>query len=760
MLAGSPDYMAPEQYLGEELTTAVDIFAFGLIVYEMAAGRRPYPPESLVRAAVRRIMEEPPPVSRAAPEAPRHWDRVLARALARDPGRRYPNATALVRELDERPSAVTAALLAVHVPRVSRRSWLVASGAAAVASFLGISRLYKRTLPDAPLIMLTPLTSASAANAAALDLQLEKGLLQSAYARVLDAGRIRETWKRMRGGAAFPAALEPRDAREIALREGAQFVLFGNLGKVADEWVMSLRLELLGNSPAYPRDKFPGNFSAESNQDLLRAAAKSVQWVRRTTGESADAINAHSRPPEALTTRSWAALQEYTQADIAWRARELEGRWVEDQRAAAEVHLNRALELDPDFALAAARLADIQVASNQIDEGFINYQRAARIIDANNLTDRESLETRALFALDTGQYASGAQICARFALEYPKDARPLPLQASCVEHLGDGAAALHLIEQAIERDPKAYAFAINRAIYLISLGQFSEAQTQCDKAARLYDRDWTDHVRAALAFARFDMPGVWGSLERMKTAGSVPYRSRAFTLEACLRAEQDRWSDAELLLERGLQFDLENGQPPQAQFAKYRTLALVHIHQRKPIAAVGVCNRILEKRPGRRAVLEAGALLASAGDIAGSRRCIPDGLPKDPPAAPPVALPSGVPKELMDWPYYWRRILLLWGEMALHEGDPKRAFRLLQSAPPSDTTQEWPGGLVRASILSGERDTAEKLLRALLANPAAYWLVADISGPGFFREALATAATFKNSSDNWASWKRMLEKPN
>jgi len=658
LLAGSPDYMAPEQYLGEPSTTAVDIFALGLIVFEMAAGRRPYPPESIVRSAVRRIMEEPAPLSRAAPDCPRHWDRALTRALARDPGRRYPTAAALLRELEERPSAVTAAFSAVRAPQVSRRSWLVASGAAAVsvASFLGVSRLYKRKLPDAPLIMLTPLKSANQANAAALDLQIEKGLLQSAYARVLDAGQIRDAWRRMGRKSGFPAALEPRDAREIALREGAQFVLFGNLEMVADDWVMSLRLELLGNAPMYPRDKFSGDFSAEDDQGLLRAAAKSVDWVRRTTGESADAIIARSRVPEAVTTKSWPALQEYTQAETMWRRQRSEGRWVEDQRAAAELHLNQALKLDPDFALAAARLADIQVQSDRFDEGYANYQRAAGIIDASNLTDRESLDTRAMFALDTGQYAAGARICARYAVEFPKDARPLFLQASCVEHLGDRVAALHLTDQAIERDPKSYPIVMGRAIHLLSLARFSEAQLQCDRAAEIYDLDWTDHVRAALAFARSDMAGVWRSFERMKRFGSVPYRTRAFTLEACLRAEQDRWGDAALLLEQGLQFDLENGKPLEAQFAKHRALALVHLHQEKRSEAIESCNRILEKKPGRRMVLETGALLARAGDMAGARRCIPDGLPKDPPSAAPVVLAAGVPKELRDWPYYWRRV--------------------------------------------------------------------------------------------------------
>ncbi|HXM40376.1 MAG TPA: protein kinase [Bryobacteraceae bacterium] len=756
MLAGSPDYMAPEQYLGEPPTTAVDIFAFGLIVYEMAAGRRPYPPESIVRSAVRRIMEEPPPLSRAAPDCPKHWDHALTHALARDPGRRFASATALLRELEERPSAVTAAFSAVRAPKFSRRSWLVASGAAVVASFLGALRLYKRRLPDAPLIMLTPLKSANPDNAAALDLQIEKGLLQSAYVRVLDTGRIHQAWKLMGRTTAFPAELETRDAREIALREGAQFVLFGNLEKVADEWVMSLRLELLGDSPAYPRDKFPKSFPAEGTQDLLSAAARAVTWVRGTTGESADLVNAHSRAPEAITTKSWEALKEYTQADTAWRARELDGRWVEDKRGDAEVHLNRALELDPGFAQAAARLADIQTASDQIDEGYANYQRAAAIIDANDLTDRESLLTRGLFAFDTGQYAKAQEVFARYALEYPHDGLPLFHEAACIEHRGNLPAALHLIEQAIELDPTVYSFVMARANYLLSLGRFADAESQCEKAAKLYNNDWTDQMRAALAFARLDIPGVWRSLERMKTVGTVHYRSNAFTLEACLRAEQNRWDESESLLNEGIAFDTENNQPPEAGAAKQRALALVYIHQRRLDEAISGCNRVLAKKQGTRSVLEFGALLARAGDVEGARRCIPKGLPQDPPDRPPSALPPGARKELLEWPLYWRRVLLLWAEMALTLGDGTRAYALLLNAPAPEKTQEWQTRLVRASILSGERDTAERLLRALLANPAAYWLMADTAGPGFFREAIAEAEAFKDSLGNWASWKRIL----
>jgi len=761
VIAGSPDYMAPEQFAGDKVTAAADIFALGVIMYEMAAGRRPYPSESIVRAAVRRLTENPQPLSRVAPELPRHWERVLARAMARDPARRYPTAGGLASDLRERPSLASAVLAGIRAPRVSRRAWLTATGvagAAAVSSFYAISRLHYRALPDAPLIMLMPLTSsASPGNAAALSLQIEKGLQQSAHVRVLDAGRMREAWKLMGHATTLPAALTTRDAREIALREGAQFVLFGSLEKVADGWAAPLELQLLGNAPDYPKEKYPQSFAADSDQGLLTAAARAVAWIRRTAGESAEVVNARSRAPEAITTKSWAALQEYMQAETAWRGREMEGRWIEDQAAAAELHLNQALELDPNFALATTRLADIQMASGQTDRAFATYERAVQLLDSANATDKESFETRALFALDTGQFAKGGEICARYALAYPRDARPPYLEATCVEHLGDRVAALHLVERAIERDPKVYAPQVNRAIYLLWLGRFGEAESQLEKAARIYDHDWTDHVNAALAFARRDMPGVWRNLERMRNAGTMEYRSRAYMLEACLHAEQAQLGAAESLLKQGLEFDRENSQPNETIFTKLRALAMVYIHRGRMRDAVDCCEQILAAKPGRGAVLDTGIVLARAGELDAARRCIPDELPEDPPAEPPAALPASVPRELMEWPYYWRRILLLWGEMALQQGDARRAFRLIASAPLPNPSMQWPDQLVRASVLCGERETAQRALRLLVANPAAYWMSADFDAPGFIREALLMAQRFDDSLGDWASWKHFLD---
>ena len=98
-ISGSPEYMAPEQFRGEPVGAAADLYAFGLLLFEMAAGARPFPAEELLPAVVRRTTTEAPRLREIAPSAPRAWEGPIARALARDPGKRPASATQLIHEM-------------------------------------------------------------------------------------------------------------------------------------------------------------------------------------------------------------------------------------------------------------------------------------------------------------------------------------------------------------------------------------------------------------------------------------------------------------------------------------------------------------------------------------------------------------------------------------------------------------------------------------------------------------------------------------
>jgi serine/threonine protein kinase len=87
-ISGSPAYMAPEQFRTAFVTRSVDIYAFGLILFEMITGSRPFPREELLPAAIRRTTEDAPRVCAIAPWAPRAWDCAIARALSREASQR------------------------------------------------------------------------------------------------------------------------------------------------------------------------------------------------------------------------------------------------------------------------------------------------------------------------------------------------------------------------------------------------------------------------------------------------------------------------------------------------------------------------------------------------------------------------------------------------------------------------------------------------------------------------------------------------
>src|SRR5205807_9312068 len=75
-IVGTPAYMAPEQFEGKPVTAAADIYAFGVLLYEMVVGRRPFTGDSPIAIALEKIRKEPPHASDAVPSLPFAWSAV------------------------------------------------------------------------------------------------------------------------------------------------------------------------------------------------------------------------------------------------------------------------------------------------------------------------------------------------------------------------------------------------------------------------------------------------------------------------------------------------------------------------------------------------------------------------------------------------------------------------------------------------------------------------------------------------------------
>ncbi len=96
-ISGTPAYMAPEVIRGEEATPRSDIYALGLILYELLTGRPPFQTDAVMEMLALQLQERPPTLAQAAPEReiPAGLELVVARCLDKDPVRRFGSVAAL-----------------------------------------------------------------------------------------------------------------------------------------------------------------------------------------------------------------------------------------------------------------------------------------------------------------------------------------------------------------------------------------------------------------------------------------------------------------------------------------------------------------------------------------------------------------------------------------------------------------------------------------------------------------------------------------
>jgi tetratricopeptide (TPR) repeat protein len=144
-VVGTPAYMAPEQVEGGAITGAADIYALGIVLFEMVTGVRPFSGDSPLSTAVKRLREPPPSPRSIVPSLDPAWDAAILRCLARRPEDRFASAGDLAAALEEPGSTRVLAL-----PRRSRRRFLAAAVIAAVVA--GATALWWTARSRAPAV--------------------------------------------------------------------------------------------------------------------------------------------------------------------------------------------------------------------------------------------------------------------------------------------------------------------------------------------------------------------------------------------------------------------------------------------------------------------------------------------------------------------------------------------------------------------------------------------------------------------------------
>jgi hypothetical protein len=136
---GTPRYLAPEQVVGEQATPATDLYATGVVLYEMLAGAPPFDAGTPLATAIAHRDDPVPDVRARRPDVPAALAAALARAMAKRPADRFPTAAAMRVALIDSPAGaplVATRPMAVPAPRRRRPAWLVPALVAAASALL------------------------------------------------------------------------------------------------------------------------------------------------------------------------------------------------------------------------------------------------------------------------------------------------------------------------------------------------------------------------------------------------------------------------------------------------------------------------------------------------------------------------------------------------------------------------------------------------------------------------------------------------
>ncbi|MGD8376177.1 MAG: protein kinase [Acidobacteriota bacterium] len=140
-VVGTAAYMSPEQAEGKQVGPEADVFALGILLYQMATGERPFSGKTTVSLVSSILKDDPPPVTELNHDLPRHLGRIVRRCLAKSPERRYPTARELRNELevlrDELLSGEVVDLRPVTVP--ARTPWYAWAALAGLVVMTGVA---------------------------------------------------------------------------------------------------------------------------------------------------------------------------------------------------------------------------------------------------------------------------------------------------------------------------------------------------------------------------------------------------------------------------------------------------------------------------------------------------------------------------------------------------------------------------------------------------------------------------------------------
>jgi len=491
-------------------------------------------------------------------------------------------------------------------------------------------------------------------------------LEQSPFLDLISERKVNETLKLM--GRAAGDRLTPEVAREVCQRTGGKVMLTGSIAGLGSQYVLGLKAANCNTGDVLAE----AQVQASGKEAVLKAMDSAAGSLRSKLGESLRSIEKYATPVEEATTPSLEALKAYSL-----------GRKAESSKGGTPAlpFYQRAVELDPNFAMAYQELA---VTYGSLNENTRGAENARKAYDRREkVSERERFSIEGYFYLyATGELEKAAQVFEQWQQTYPRDGVPYRNLGIVSDsgHLGHLEKALQESIEALRLEPTAIWNYGNLGKTFVDLNRLQEAEAVYTQAQQRNLAGYLLVLRYQLAFLKGDS----AQMAQLAAAvvGEPGAEDQMLASQANTAAWQGKMKDADALTRRAMDSARQNdAQETAAAYQALAALRTVEVGNREQ--ARNEVAAALKQAPNRNVQATAALVLARAGDTANAEKLageLEKMFPQD-----TLVLRSFLPT--------------IRAAVALEHKDANRAIDLLK---PENTIEPTGGGGVRMTYVRAQ----------------------------------------------------------
>jgi len=618
VVMGTATYMSPEQARGKPTDARSDVFSFGVVLYELVTGRVPFSGETMTDTLSSIISSEPQPVTTIAPHLPRELQRIIQKTLKKKRDQRYHSTRDLLVDLKElRDELQLEAKLdqtaTPNKPEVSQKSQPRISTSSGGGT------------KDSVLLTEFENTTGEAIFDQTLKMALAFSLGQSPFLDIVPDSRVSQTLRLM--GRKPNERVTKELGEEICMRQNLKAFITGTISGFGEIYVLTLEAINARTGESLGREFEQVN----SREDVLNALSRAATGIREKLGESLSSIEKFNVPGESITTSSLEALKIF----VLGREQTVNGKQLE-----AIPFYQKALEIDPDFALAYTELAVVYRNTEQ-------WKAAAEMTaKAYELRDTVSETERLRIIYYYHNFISGEMDKAIDTLElwrntYPNFVVSYVSLSDSYERLGQSEKAIGFARQGLKLDPNYATIYMNLVESLVSVGRYEEAKEATRQAfERKLDGDYFHMFPYMVAFVENDTAAMEDNL---KWFSGRDDEYLALDLQAGAAGFKGQWRTSQDFSRRAIDLaSRSNAKEVAAKFAAEQALRIVFWSasnglppsddpQLKPVLKAQT-NRALNLERGKEILYRCALAMAAAGQEDEARKICEElvaGSPKD-----------------------------------------------------------------------------------------------------------------------------------